>query len=203
MLHVNAHFKTRKSGQRRRHRAVAIAALEARAEPVHGEFQNAEEICDSPCTGVLASPLCVLTASETHSLRARASPRVQRDTSGASDHGSRGNGGRRCNRCNAARQPWQIWRPWQSNPCMLMNLKAYRETESLSLRPGLTQPAESRDKMLRRRTANHYLSRHKSAGIRDARSSSCEPPLSRKGSRLSTLSSLVALWGPRAADTSG
>ena len=43
-------------------------------------------------------------------------------------------GGRRCNRCNAARQPWQIWRPWQSNPCIFLNLKDYRETESLSLR---------------------------------------------------------------------
>jgi hypothetical protein len=45
-----------------------------------------------------------------------------------------GDRGLRCNRCNAARQPWQIWRLWQSNPCMFVNLKDYRETESLSLR---------------------------------------------------------------------
>ena len=52
----------------------------------------------------------------------------------AGDGGRRGN---RCNRCDAARQPWQIWRTWQSNPCMFLNLKATRETESLSLRQSI------------------------------------------------------------------
>ena len=64
----------------------------------------------------------------------------------ASDHGSQGMS-RRCDRCNAARQPWQIWRPWQSNPCMFLNPKACRETESLSLslRQPLTLASQQRE----------------------------------------------------------
>lgn len=41
---------------------------------------------------------------------------------------------RRCNRCNVARQPWQIWERRHRHSRMLLDLKAKRGFESLSLR---------------------------------------------------------------------